>query len=254
MTDSIFDLNNKKAIVTGAGRGIGRAIALGLAKAGVDVGLLARSEDQLAVVAKEVEKLGQKAVIVTCDLAKTGGIQDTIIRLCDDLQGIDILVNNAGTNIPQKAIEISSDTWDTIIDLNMKSCFFVSQAVGQVMIAQGRGGRIVNMSSQAGTSALDNRSVYCASKAGVDLLTKCLALEWAEYKILVNAVAPTFTVTEMTKKFMEAPEYLSFATARNLLGRLATPEDMIGAVLFLCSEASSMVTGHILAVDAGWTV
>jgi NAD(P)-dependent dehydrogenase (short-subunit alcohol dehydrogenase family) len=254
MTNSIFDLNNKKAIVTGAGRGIGRAIALGLANAGVDVGLLARSEDQLAVVAKEIEKLGRKAVIATCDLSKTGGIKDTITRLCDDLQGIDILVNNAGTNIPQKAMEISSETWDTIIDLNMKACFFVSQAVGQVMIAQGRGGRIVNMSSQAGTSALDNRSVYCASKAGVDLLTKCLALEWAEYKILVNAVAPTFTVTEMTKKFMEDPEYLSFATARNLLGRLATPEDMIGAVLFLCSEASSMVTGHILAVDAGWNV
>jgi NAD(P)-dependent dehydrogenase (short-subunit alcohol dehydrogenase family) len=136
----------------------------------------------------------------------------------------------------------------------MRGLFFLSQAVGKLMIAQGHGGRIINISSIASESALAKRAAYCASKAGVNLLTKCLALEWAPHKILVNAVAPTFTVTEMTKKFMKDPTYLDFAMKRNLLGRMAQPEDLVGAVIYLASSASSMVTGHILTVDGGWTV
>ena len=121
------------------------------------------------------------------------------------------------------------------------------------MIEQGRPGRIINISSQASTAALAKRAVYCASKAGVNLMTKCFALEWAPHNILVNAVAPTFTVTEMTKKFMEDPAYMDFALARNLLGRMAQPEDIVGAIIYLAAPASSMVTGHVLMVDAGWT-
>jgi NAD(P)-dependent dehydrogenase (short-subunit alcohol dehydrogenase family) len=253
MQPRLFDLTGKKAVVTGAGRGIGKAVALGLADAGAAVGLISRTKSELEKAAEAIRAKGGTAEPVSADLSDIERIPEVVKEIEHRLGGIDILVNNAGTNIPADVVDITPDIWDRIIDLNMKALYFLSQAVGKLMIRHNRGGRIINISSQAGSAALAKRSVYCASKAGVNLITKCMALEWAPHNILVNAVAPTFTVTEMTKKFMENPEYLDFALARNLLGRMGQPEDYVGAVVYLASPASSLVTGHILLVDAGWT-
>jgi NAD(P)-dependent dehydrogenase (short-subunit alcohol dehydrogenase family) len=249
----MFDLADKIAIVTGAGRGIGKAIALGLSEAGTDIGLIARSTSELEAVSGQIQALGRRAVPISWDLTMTEGIQPLVEELADQLGGIDILVNNAGINIPQDSLDVTVDAWDQIMDINLKASFFMAQAAGKVMIRQGRGGRIINVSSQTGSVALIKRAAYCASKAGLNLITKVLALEWASYGILVNAVAPTFIETELSKEFLADPQFLEYALSKNLLKRIGTPEDVAGAVIYLASPASSLVTGHILMVDAGWS-
>lgn len=253
MGGRMFDLKDQIAIVTGAGRGIGKAIALGLAEAGADIGLVARTTPELEAVAEKIQKLGRRAVPISSDLTKTEGIQPLVEDFAGQLGGIDILVNNAGINIPQDSVDVTVEAWDQIIDINLKASFFMAQAVGRVMIRQGHGGRIINMSSQTGSVALIKRAGYCASKAGLNLVTKVLALEWASHGILVNAVAPTFIETELSKGYLADPEFREYALAKNLLKRIGTPEDVMGAVLYLAAPASSLVTGHILMVDAGWS-
>ena len=249
----LFDLNGRKAVVSGAGRGIGKAIALGLARAGADIGLVARTESELNAVAGEVKEIGRRAVVRASDLTLTADIPELISGLAGDLGGIDILVNNAGTNIPQDSVDVSEAAWDTVMAINLKSCFFMAQAVGKVMIEQGRGGRIINISSQTGSVALIKRAAYCASKAGLNLVTKVLAMEWGPHEILVNAVAPTFVETEMTKPMLADPQFREYALAKNVLKRFGTTDDVAGAVTYLASPAANLVTGHILLVDAGWT-
>jgi len=249
----LFDLNGRKAVVSGAGRGIGKAIALGLARAGADIGLVARTESELNAVADEVKEIGRRAVVRASDLTVTADIPELISGLAGDLGGIDILVNNAGTNIPQDSVDVSEAAWDTIMAINLKSCFFMAQAAGKVMIEQGRGGRIINISSQTGSVALIKRAAYCASKAGLNLVTKVLAMEWGPHEILVNAVAPTFVETEMTKPMLADPQFREYALAKNVLKRFGTTDDVAGAVIYLASPAANLVTGHILLVDAGWT-
>jgi len=249
----LFDLNGRKAVVSGAGRGIGRAIALGLARAGADIGLVARTESELNAVAGEVKEIGRRAVVRASDLTVTADIPELIRGLAGDLGGIDILVNNAGTNIPQDSVDVTEAAWDTVMAINLKSCFFMAQAVGKVMIEQGRGGRIINISSQTGSVALIKRAAYCASKAGLNLVTKVLAMEWGPHEILVNAVAPTFVETEMTKPMLADPQFREYALAKNVLKRFGTTDDVAGAVIYLASPAANLVTGHILLVDAGWT-
>lgn len=253
MRGKMFDLKGQTAIVTGAGRGIGKAIALGLAEAGADIGLVARTAPELEAMAEKIQKLGRKAVPISSDLTRTEGIQPLVEDLASQLGDIDILVNNAGINIPQDSVDVTVEAWDQIIDINLKASFFMAQAVGKIMIRQGHGGRIINMSSQTGSVALIKRAAYCASKAGLNLVTKVLALEWANHGILVNAVAPTFIETELSKGYLADPEFREYALAKNLLKRIGTPEDVLGAVLYLASAASSLVTGHILMVDAGWS-
>ena len=249
----LFDLTGKKAVVTGAGRGIGKAVALGLANAGADVGLVSRSESELNEVAEIVRALGRRAVVAASDLTETPGIAPLVDRLARDLDGIDILVNNAGTNIPQDSVAVTEAAWDTVIDINLKAAFFMAQAVGNTMIDQGRGGRIINMTSQTGSVALIKRAAYCASKAGLNLVTKVLAMEWGPHQILVNAVAPTFVETEMTKGMLADPQFREYAMAKNVLNRFGTTDDVAGAVIYLASPAASLITGHVLMVDAGWT-
>ena len=253
MRGRMFDLKEQIAIVTGAGRGIGKAIALGLAEAGADIGLVARTTPELEAVAEKIQKLGRRAVPISSDLTRTEDIQPLVEDCVGQLGGIDILVNNAGINIPQDSVDVTVEAWDQIIDINLKASFFMAQAVGRVMIRQGHGGRIINMSSQTGSVALIKRAGYCASKAGLNLVTKVLALEWASHGILVNAVAPTFIETELSKGYLADPEFREYALAKNLLKRIGKPEDVLGAVLYLASSASSLVTGHILMVDAGWS-
>jgi NAD(P)-dependent dehydrogenase (short-subunit alcohol dehydrogenase family) len=249
----LFDLTGKKAVVTGAGRGIGKAVALGLANAGADLGLVSRSESELNEVAEIVRALGRRAVVAASDLTETPGIAPLVDRLARDLGGIDILVNNAGTNIPQDSVAVTEAAWDTVIDINLKAAFFMAQAVGNAMIDQGRGGRIINMTSQTGSVALIKRAAYCASKAGLNLVTKVLAMEWGPHQILVNAVAPTFVETEMTRDMLADPQFREYAMAKNVLNRFGTTDDVAGAVIYLASPAASLITGHVLMVDAGWT-
>jgi 2-deoxy-D-gluconate 3-dehydrogenase len=254
MKGKMFDLTEKIAIVTGAGRGIGKTIALGLAEAGADIGLIARTTSELEAIAGQIKALGRRAVPISYDLTMTEGIQPLVEELTGQLEGIDILVNNAGINIPQDSLDVTIDAWDQIMDINLKASFFMAQAVGKVMIRQGHGGRIINISSQTGSVALIKRAAYCASKAGLNLVTKVLALEWASHGILVNAVAPTFIKTDLSKGFLADPQFREYALSNNLLKRIGTPEDVLGAVIYLASLASSLVTGHILMVDAGWSV
>ncbi len=253
MKGKMFDLDGLAALVTGAGRGIGKAIALGLAEAGAHAGVVSRTESELEAVAGQIRALGRGAVAISADLTDTGQLGSLIGEFREKLGGIDILINNAGINIPQDAIEVTVEAWDRILDINLKACFFMAQAVGRVMIDQGRGGRIINISSQTGSVGLIKRAAYCASKAGLNLVTKVLALEWASYGILVNAVAPTFIETPLSKAFLADPKFREYALAKNLLKKFGTPEDVLGAVIYLASPASSLVTGHVLLVDAGWT-
>jgi NAD(P)-dependent dehydrogenase (short-subunit alcohol dehydrogenase family) len=250
---SYFDLGGKISLITGAGRGIGRAVALALARAGSDAALVARSQDQLDAAAAEIRNLGRRAEVFAADLTQTQHLPDLTEKIAGTMGAIDILVNNAGINIPQDSVDVTEDAWDAIMNINLKGAFFLAQAVGKVMIAQGRGGRIINITSQTGSVALAKRAVYCASKAGLNLVTKVLAMDWAPHGILVNAVAPTFIETELTKDFLADPEFRQYALAKNLLKRFGKPDDVAGAVLYLASPIANMVTGHVLLVDAGWT-
>jgi len=248
-----FDLSGKISLVTGAGRGLGRAIALALARAGSDVALVARSKDELDAVAAEIHLLRRRATAFPADLTQTRNLPALIEKIAREMGGIDILVNNAGINIPQDSVDVTEDAWDAVMNINLKGAFFFAQAVGKVMITQGRGGRIINITSQTGSVALAKRAVYCASKAGLNLITKVLAMDWAPHGILVNAVAPTFIETDLTRDFLADPEFRQYALAKNLLKRFGKPEDVAGAVLYLASPIANMVTGHVLMVDAGWT-
>ncbi len=251
--NDMFSLTGKKAVVTGAGRGIGRTVALSLARSGADVGLVARTESELHDVAGQIKKLGRQSVVAAFDLTATKDIPPSMIDLARGLGGIDILVNNAGINIPQDAVDVNEESWDRVMDINLKAAFFTAQAAGKIMIDQGRGGRIINVSSQTGSVALIKRAAYCASKAGLNLITKVLAIEWASYDIRVNAVAPTFIETEFIKEMMTDPQFKAYALAKNVFKRFGTTEDVAAAVIYLSSPASKLVTGHILMVDAGWT-
>ncbi len=251
--DKLFGLKGKKAVVTGSGRGIGQACALALARAGADVGLLARTQAQLDETASKIEAMGRKAVPLAADLTQVETLDGLAGKMNAELGGFDILVNNAGINIPQPSAEVTPDAWDQVMNINLRGAFFMAQAAGKIMIRAGKGGRIINMTSQTGSVALIRRAAYCASKAGMNLVTKVLALEWAEHQILVNAVAPTFVENEFTKKMFAEPAFREYALAKNLLGRFGTGDDVAGAVLYLASPAASLVTGHVLMVDAGWT-
>lgn len=165
---------------------------------------------------------------------------------------IDILVNNAGVNITQWAVDVTEEAWDRVLDTNLKALFFCAQTVGKVMIRQKKG-KIINVSSQTGTVAIPQRAAYCSSKGGVNQLTKLLAIEWAQYNINVNAIAPTFIETPFTKPMFEKEGFREYVLGNIPLGRVGTPDDVTGAVIYLASEASNMVTGHILLVDGGWT-
>jgi NAD(P)-dependent dehydrogenase (short-subunit alcohol dehydrogenase family) len=249
---SEFDLSGKVAIVTGAGRGMGFPIAMALAKYGADVTVCSRTVSELEALGREIEKLGRRALIQRVDVTKISEIQDMVEATVKTFGHIDILVNNAGLNIPQWAEDVTEEAWDRVFDINLKGAFFCAQAVGKVMIRQKKG-KIINISSQSGSVGLIMRSAYCASKGGLNLLTKVLALEWGKHNILVNAIAPTFLETPMTKPMLEKKEFHDYVMGNIVLGRLAKVEDVTGAVIYLASEASNMVTGHVLLIDGGWT-
>ena len=252
MKFSDFDLTGKVAMVTGAGRGIGYHITLALAKYGADLVVCSRTVAELEKVGKEIEKLGRRVLIKRIDIRRISEVHSLVEDAVKAFDHIDILVNNAGINIPQWAVDVTEEAWDNIMDINLKGLFFVAQAVGKVMIQQKKG-KIINVSSQAGSVGLLRRAAYCTSKGGVNLLTKVLAIEWAPHNIKVNAIAPTFIETPMTQPMFQDKSFRDYVLGNISLGRLGKPEDVVGAVIYLASEASDLVTGHILLIDGGWT-
>jgi len=249
-----FSLEGQVALVTGAARGIGRAISLALANAGADVALGLRRVEDAEDLADEITAMGRRSMRVQMDVLDRAQITSAVDAVVESFGRIDILVNNAGLGPPEVPVEdATEEDFDLTFDLNVKGLFFTSQAVGRVMIAQGSG-KIVNLSSQAGFIALPGEAIYCASKAAVSHLTKCLAVEWGSYGINVNAVAPTFIKTPGTAPALSDPDFAADVLERIAgLHRVGEPVDVAGAVVYLASPASSLVTGATLMVDGGWT-
>jgi NAD(P)-dependent dehydrogenase (short-subunit alcohol dehydrogenase family) len=244
-----FGLEGKRALVTGAGRGLGAACAAALAQAGAHVVLAARSLAELEAVAADIGARGGSATPLQLDVSD---IKQTQAKL-ETIGAFDILLNNAGTNRPKPFCEVTPGDYDAVLDLNLKSAFFVAQAVASGMIKAGRGGSIINMSSQMGHVGGPNRSLYCASKWGLEGLNKAMALDLAPYGVRVNTIAPTFIETPMTKPFFQDKAFLDSVLAKIKLGRLGRPEDLMGAVVFLASDAAALITGTSLVIDGGWT-
>ena len=240
---------SKLAAITGASRGIGRACALALAADGFDVALIGRNAVTLEAVALEVAALGREAHVLACDAGDLEALRSAL----ETLPRIDALVNNVGTNIPEPFLEVTATHYDQIFDLNMKTAFFATQIAVQKMLVQGDGGVIVNISSQMGHVGAANRSVYCASKHALEGFTKALAVELAPQRIRVVSVAPTFIETDLTRPFLEQPEFQRSVIASIPLGHTGTPEDVAHAVAFLASSKASLITGSSLLVDGGWT-
>ncbi len=254
MQQNLFDLTGKVAVVTGAGRGLGRMIALGLAKHGADVLVASRTPRELDELADTAQALGRTAVALKADVSRREDVDALVDRARDQWGRIDILVNNAGVDKNQPAVDYDEAEWDRILGTNLKGYFLCSQAVGRLMLAQGSGSIIMNSSIYGQTGAADNLP-YGASKGGVNQLTRMLAVEWAPRGVRVNAIAPGY-MTPMSRDDGESgpgEKVEAWVKARTPMARRGRPEELVGPVVFLASDASSYVTGSILAVDGGWT-
>lgn len=248
-----FALRGQVAVVTGAARGLGRAIALALAHAGADVALGLRDVNADSGVTAEIRKMGRKALPLQMDVSHMDQIFPAVDETVKEFGRIDILVNNAGVAPENLAENVREDDFDATLAVNLKGTFFTSQAAGRVMIKQKKG-TIINMSSQAGFAALPTESIYCMTKAAIAHLTKCLAVEWGKYGITVNAVAPTFIRTPGTEEFLSDPRRLVDTVERiAALHRVGEPMEVAGAVVFLASPAASLITGETILIDGGWT-
>jgi 2-dehydro-3-deoxy-D-gluconate 5-dehydrogenase len=247
-------VDDKVALVTGAGSGIGKACAVALAEAGADCAVteLPDKTAGLEPVCEAIRGNGRRALPLPLRLPGMDGIEAAVSGTVREFGRIDLLVNNAGINIPRDALDLTEAEWDTVLDVNLKGLFFLSQRVAREMLKTG-GGKIVNIASQNGVVGYYKRAAYCSSKAGVVNLTRVLAVEWAPHKIHVNAVGPTFILTPLTQSTFDDPVLREDLLKRIPLGRVGRPEDVVGAVVFLASPAADLVTGHTLLVDGGWT-
>jgi NAD(P)-dependent dehydrogenase (short-subunit alcohol dehydrogenase family) len=248
-----FSSKDKVALITGASRGIGQAVAIGLAQAGADVVIASRKLPDLEKVAEEIKKTGRKCLPVAAHVGKMEEISNLVKKVLEEFGKIDILVNNAATNPTMaSAMDVDERAWDSIMNLNLKGLFFLSQAVARVMKEKG-GGKIINVSSIGGITP-DLLPVYCISKAAVIMATKVMAQQWAPYNIRVNAIAPGLTKTRFSEALWKNPDILKMAMSRTPLARPADPEEMVGAIIYLASDASSYVTGQVIAIDGGATI
>jgi NAD(P)-dependent dehydrogenase (short-subunit alcohol dehydrogenase family) len=249
-----FSLAGKVALVSGAARGLGRAIALALAEAGADVALGLRDPGSGGDLVAEVERLGRRAVALPMDVADLGQVRAAVDGTVEALGALDVLVNNAGVAPGNPAEDVVEADFDRIMAVNVKGTFFASQAAARRMLARGEGGAIVNLGSQAGAVALPGESVYCVSKAAIAHMTRCLAVEWGPRGIRVNAVAPTFIHTPGTEAALSDPAFRADVEERiAALHRIGEPPEVAGAVVFLASPAASLITGQTVLVEGGWT-
>ena len=246
------DVQGKVAIVMGASRNIGRAIALGLGSAGADVVVASRSSGDLESVAEELRAMGRKALVCTMDATKQKEVQSMAEAAVSEFGRIDILVNNAGINVNKAALDMTEEDWDIVLDTNLKSYFLASQAVGRFMVKQQKG-KIINISSTFGLVGFEKRSAYAASKGGVGQLTKVLAIEWGPYNVNVNAIAPTATRTTINEELFKNEQWQQWMLERLPVKRFCQTTDLVGSAVFLASDSSDMVTGITLPVDGGWT-
>ncbi|HEV2495557.1 MAG TPA: glucose 1-dehydrogenase [Terriglobia bacterium] len=248
-----FDLAGQVALVTGAARGLGRAISLALARSGAAVALGLRDLNTGHELAREIESMDRRALPLQMDVTSLDQIFRAVDQTVAQFGRLDVLVNNAGGGFTNLAADVPEQEFDQTLALNLKGTFFTSQAAGRVMIRQNHG-RIINMSSQAGFVALPTESVYCLTKAGIAHLTKCLAVEWGKYNVTVNAVAPTFIRTPGTTEALADAAFRADVIERIAgLHRIGEPMDVAGAVVFLASPAASLITGHTILIDGGWT-
>ena len=241
-----FRLDGRRALVTGAGRGIGLALAAALGAAGAAVTLVARSADEIEAGAAAIGNGAEAQVLDVADLA-------AVARFFGQRRAFDVLVNNAGTNRPKPMIDVSEADYDAVLDLNVKSAFFVAQGCVQAMLREGIGGSLIHIGSQMGHVGGPNRSLYCASKWALEGMSKAFALDLAPHGIRSNTIAPTFIETPLTRPYFEDAAFKASVLAKIKLGRIGTVEDLMGAALYLASDASALVTGTSLVVDGGWT-
>lgn len=244
-----FELEGKRALITGAGRGIGLASAAALAQAGAEVTLVARSQHEIQEAAAAINAAGGKARFDVLDVSQL----DEVESLFAKRPAFHILVNNAGTNRPKPILEITEDDYDAVLDLNLKSAIFVTRACARRMVEEQVKGSIIHISSQLGHVGSPKRSLYCASKWGLEGFSKALALELAPQGIRSNTICPTYTETPLTKPYFEDKAFLESVLKNIKLGRLGQVEDLMGPVVFLASEASALMTGSSMMVDGGWT-
>ncbi|WKA53819.1 SDR family NAD(P)-dependent oxidoreductase [Planococcus shixiaomingii] len=252
MTAYFTELAGKTVIVTGGSKGIGKDIALTFAKLGANVVISGRDQTRLEETLGELQKFNGNCIAVEGDLSDIQQVKRLINESASIFGTIDVLVNNAGVNIAKPAMEVTEEDWDTVLDLNLKSVFFASQAAAKYMLQQ-KSGRIINIASQMAFVGYIKRAAYCSSKGGLVQLTKALAVEWAKEGVRVNAVAPTFIETELTAKMFEDAEFKKDVENRILLDGLSQPRDISGAVLYLASDLANFVTGETIKVDGGWT-
>jgi NAD(P)-dependent dehydrogenase (short-subunit alcohol dehydrogenase family) len=244
-----FRLDGKRALVTGAGRGIGLACASALADAGAYVTLAARTSKEIEEAADAIRARGQKADALTLDVRDVAAVQ----KIIGAQEAFDILVNNAGTNRPAPFVDVKVEDFDFVFELNVRAAYFVAQAVARALVAAKKPGSIINMSSQMGHVGGPTRTVYCATKHAMEGFTKAMAIELAAHKIRVNTLAPTFIETPMTRPFFQNEAFRKDTLSRIKLGRLGQLEDLTGAIVFLASDASALMTGTSLVIDGGWT-
>ena len=248
-----FGLDGKIVLVTGASRGIGRASALGCAGSGADVIVGVRKAEDGAVLVAEIEGLGRRGLAVQMDLTDLATMRSAVAAAQQAFGRIDVLVNNVGLGPENLAENVTEADFDLTVDVNLKGTFFTTQTVGKLMIAQ-KSGRIINISSQAGSVTLKGEAIYCMTKAAINHLTRCLAAEWAPHGITVNSIAPTFILTDGTRPSLADPSFHAHVLGHIPLGRIGDPIDVAGTVVFLASPAASLITGANILVDGGWSV